>query len=441
MRKSHRFLVSVVAAAVVWLAPAVHAQAQTASTRQADYIVAVVNSEPITNHEVQLRMQRVAQQAAQEGARLPAREELARQVLERLIVERAQVHLAKDTGVRVDEASIDQAELTVARNNRLDVAELRRRMERDGITRAQFRDDLKQQIMLTRLREREIEPKVKVSDVEIDQFLREQATAPSAEPTEINLAQILVTVPENASPSEVAARQARAQEVLKRARAGEDFVALARAYSDGPERESGGEMGMRSLDRYPTLFLDATTKLAVGAVSEPVRSGAGFHVLKVLDKKQAGGAATSITQNHARHILLRVSAQQTEAAARERLLGMKRRLVAGQADFASLARASSQDGSAAEGGDLGWSNPGQFVPEFEEVIDNLKPGEISDPLVSRFGVHLIQLLERRQYTLTTREQREVARNMVRERKLDEAYTSWVQDVRARAYVEMREPPQ
>ncbi len=428
-------------ASLAAVAPPTRAQAPNAAvSRQSDYIVAIVNSEPITNHEVQRRIARVAQQAAQQGTRLPARDQLARQVLESLVVEHAQLQLAREMGIKVDEAAIDLGEQNVARQNQIDVAELRRRLARDGVTPAQFRNDIRDQILMTRVRDRELDARVKVGDAEVEQYLREQAEGPAAAPTEINLSQVLVAVPESATPQQVAERQARAQEVVRRAKAGEDFAALARAFSDAPEASTGGALGMRSPDRYPQLFLDATAALAAGAVSEPVRSGAGWHVLKVLEKRQ-GGPGMAITQQHARHILLRVGPQQTEDAARARLADMKRRLQAGQADFASLARASSQDGSAAEGGDLGWSNPGQFVPEFEEVLESLQPGQISDPIVSRFGVHLIQLIERRQYALGAREQREMARGLVRERKMDEAYRTWLQDLRARAYVELREPPQ
>lgn len=428
-------------ASLAAVAPAVQAQAQAAApTRSSDYIVAVVNSEPITNLEVQRRIARVSQQAAQQGTRLPPRDQLARQVLESLIVEHAQLQLAREMGIKADEAAIDLGEQNVARQNDIDVAELRRRLARDGVTPAQFRNDIRDQIVLTRVRDRELDARVKVSDVEVEQYLREQADAPAGPPTEVNLAQVLVAVPENATPAQVAERQARAQEVAKRAKAGEDFAGLARTFSDATDAAGGGAMGLRSPDRYPQLFLDATAALATGGITEPVRSGAGWHVLKVIEKRQSGPAST-VTQQHARHILLRVTPQLTEDAARARLADMKRRLQAGQAEFAALARATSQDGSAAEGGDLGWSNPGQFVPEFEEVLESLQPGQISDPVVSRFGVHLIQLIERRQYTLGPREQRDMARGVVRARKMEEAYRTWLQDLRARAYVELREPPQ
>jgi peptidyl-prolyl cis-trans isomerase SurA len=414
-----------------------------AAPRAADYIVAVVNSEPITNNEVRTRTVRYEQQLAQEGAAMPPRPQLLREVLERLITEKAQLQVAREGGVRVDDSLVDQAELNIARQNGVDVAELHRRMQADGIDVPRFREDLRNQIMLQRLRDRELESRVKVTDLDVEQFLRDQQQG-SGDPafTEMNLASILVAVPENAPPAQVAQAEAKARQLLQRARAGEDFSKLARENSDSPgAAQNGGVIGSRTADRLPPLFVDAVRDLPVGGVSDLLRSAAGFHIVKVLEKKKLGTAGISVTQSHARHILLRPSAQLSEAAARQKLADFKRQVVAGKADFAELARQFSQDGSAKDGGDLGWASPGMFVPEFEEALNALKPGQISDPIVSRFGVHLIQLLERREATLSPREQREVVRNLVRERKLDEAYVDWAREVRGRAYVEYRDPPQ
>ena len=411
--------------------------------RAADYIVAVVNSEPITNSEVRARMARFEQQLAQQGSAPPPRQQLLRQVVDRMITEKAQLQLARETGVRADEALVDQAELSVARQNGIDVAELRRRLTADGMNVTQFREDLRNQILLQRLRDRELEARVKVSELDIDQYLREQQQR-GGDPalTEMNIAHILVAVPEAATPAQVAQAQAKAQGLVQRARAGEDFSKLARENSDAAGAASnGGVVGMRTADRLPQPFVEATRDLKDGGVTDVLRSAAGFHIVKVLEKRQIGTAGAKVTQSHARHILLRPAANLTEAQARERLADYKRRVQAGQADFAQLAKEFSQDASARNGGDLGWSSPGMFVPEFEEVLNNLQPGQVADPIVSRFGVHLIQLLERRQSTMSQREQREVVRNLLRERKLDEAYAQWAQEVRGRAYVELREPPQ
>lgn len=411
--------------------------------RAADFIVAVVNSEPITNNEVRTRLLRYEQQLAQQGSAMPPRPQLVREVVERLITEKAQLQLAREMNIRADDALVDQAELTVARQNGIPVPELRRRLAADGVDLKQFREDLRNQILLQRLRDRELEQRVKVTELDIDNFLREQQ-ANGVDPAllEMNLAHILVAVPENASEAQVAQLQAKAQQLLQRARGGEDFGKLARENSDAAgAAQNAGAVGLRTADRLPPLFVDATRNVAAGGVTDVLRSAAGFHIVKVVEKRQVGQPGIAVTQNHARHILLRPGGALTEQAARQRLADYKRRIQAGQADFAQLARENSQDASARNGGDLGWASPGMFVPEFEEVLENLKPGEIADPITSRFGVHLIQLIERRQSTLGPKEQREVVRNLVRERKLDEAYVQWAQEVRGRAYVELREPPQ
>lgn len=413
-----------------------------ATQRSADYIVAVVNSEPITNNEVNARVVRLEQQLSREGAALPGRDELARQVLERLINERAQIQHARETGIKVDDAAVDQAEINVARQNQLDVPQLRQRLVREDISVAQFREDLRNQLTLSRLRERDLEPQVKVSEADIDQFIRKQLQEVDPAAVEVNIAQILVAVPEDAPPSQVTVLQARAERLAGRARAGEDFGKLAAESSDAPNAaQTRGEFGLRSLDRYPELFVQTLEGLSPGAVAGPVRSGAGFHILKLVEKRQGKLPSMQVTQHRARHILLRPGPSLTESQAREQLNALRRQIASGQADFAALARAHSQDGSAREGGDLGWANPGQFVPEFEEVLNQLAPGQVSEPVVSRFGMHLIQLLERRQAALSEREQREMARGVVREQKLEEAYADWARDIRGRAWVELREAPQ
>jgi peptidyl-prolyl cis-trans isomerase SurA len=419
--------------------PSVRIQPNT--PQQADFIVAVVNSEPITNSEVQVELQRIVQQLTQQRRPQPDHKELARQVLESLVNQKVQLQLARETGIRVDDSAVDQAVQNIARQNQMDATELQRRVVAEGGDFGQFRSNLRDQLTLTRLREREVEPRVRVSDLEVDQYLRDQQTNSDPATTEINLAQILVSVPDAANAEQIATLQARAQRALNRARGGEDFAALVREFSDASDRNNGGQLGLRTADRYPPLFLEAIQGLGIGAISGLVRSGAGFHILKVLQKKSVGLPAMTVTQSRARHILLRVSPQLSELAARDKLNEFRKRILAGQADFAQLARDNSQDGSAAQGGDLGWANPGMFVVEFEEVMNRLTPGQISDPVVTRFGVHLIQLVERRETTLSQREQREMVRANLREKKLDDSYLTWAQEQRGRAYVEMRETPQ
>ena len=422
-------------------APGPGASRASGVQRQADFIVAVVNSEPVTNNEVRSKLVRAEQQMTQQGAALPPRQELARQVLERLIGDKAQLQLARQSGVRVEESAIDNAVRSVAQQNELSVEELRKRLIAEGIAYTQFRSDIRDELLVTRLRQREVDARVSVTEGDVDQFLRDQEGSSDSTSLELNLAQILVAVPENVSAAQLATLQAKAAQVAERARGGSDFSALAAEFSDSPTKANGGQMGLRLADRYPPLFLDATQNLRTGGIAGPVRSGAGFHVLKVLEKKQGGMPGVNITQSHARHILLRPNGQLTEASAREKLAEIRKRIAAGQADFASEARENSADGSAKDGGDLGWTNPGSFVPEFEQVMNDLSPGQISEPFTSRFGVHLMQLLERRVSQLSTREQRDLAKNLLREKKQEEAYLTWAQEVRGRAYVEYREPPQ
>lgn len=416
--------------------------AASGGARTADFIVALVNSEPLTNSEVRLRVQRLEQQFAQQGRTLPPRAEVVRQVVDQLIIEKVQVQHATELGIRVNDDDVNQAEQSVAAQNGLSVEEFRRRLNAEGVIDTnRLRADLRQQITLQRLREREVDARVKVSEADIDDHIRGQQGGGDLAALELNLGHVLFAVPEGATAARVAELQAKAQKVADRARAGEDFAALAREFSDAPERNNGGQFGLRPASRLPDLFVNATRSLPNGGIAGPLRSAAGFHVLKVIEKRQAGLPDMVVTQTRARHILLVPSAQLTQAQAQAKLAGWRQQIVSGQARFEDLAREHSQDGSAATGGDLGWAAPGQFVPEFEQVMNALRPGEVSQPLVSRFGVHLVRVDERRQNTLSQRDQREVVRNVVREKKVDEAFDLWLQDLRARAYVELREAPQ
>ena len=457
MKKSH-FLLVLLSAWGLWMTGA--AQAQGLRTPQglsggglraappvpvartvsgtSDFIVAIVDSEPVTNQEVTAQATRVGAQASQQGLALPGRQQLLGEALEQLIYERTQLQWAQQTGLKVTDEEVDQMERSVAERNQLTLSEFRTQLAREGVSLTQYRQGLRNQQILQRLREREVPSRIKVTDQEIDQFLTQQKSQTQTQ--QLNLAQLLVAVPENASPEQVAQLQAKAQALLKQLREGADFVRLARENSDAPDRANGGQMGLRPVDRYPSLFVEATQALAVGDVAGPVRSGAGFHLLKLMEKPKAESALT-IAQTHARHILLRPGGQLSQTAARAQLAQMKRRVEQGQADFAALAKEFSQDASAAQGGELGWASPGMFVPEFEEVMNRLAIGEVSEPLVSRFGVHLIQVLARRNNPLTAREERDYARNALKERKYDETYETWAQEIRGRAYIEYREPPQ
>jgi len=418
--------------------PTLPAPTAPASVRQADHIVAIVNSEPITNVEVRQQAERFAAQITAQGAELPARAVLLKEVLERLILEKIQVQLAQESGINVDDYAVTQAEETVARQNQISLAEMHRLMQADGISIERFRQELRNQLLALRVRERDVEARVRVTEVDIDQYLQEQAKHTG--PLLLNLGHILIHIPEDAKPGDIARYSARAEEILSKLRAGADFAELARSASDAPEAVQGGQLGLRPMEHYPELFIDAVRNTAVGNVVGPLRSGAGLHLLKVLEKGH-GGLPSTVMQNHVRHILLRTSPSVSERQAAEQLEELRQRITRGQATFQSLARDFSQDGSAQDGGDLGWASPGRYVPEFEQAIATLSPGDISPPVVSRFGVHLIQLVARRQAQLSQRERRDMVRDMVREKKLEEAYNTWIQEARARAWVEYREPPQ
>jgi peptidyl-prolyl cis-trans isomerase SurA len=327
----------------------------------------------------------------------------------------------------------------VAAQNQLTVAQLRERLRRDGITYNRFRDGIRDQMMVERVREREVVNRIRVTDAEVEAWLEAQRGASRAEP-ELNIAQVLVPIPEGASEAVVAERRERATSALRRVRGGEDFAAVARELSEDGNRAQGGEIGLRPASRLPDLFVRAVLPLKAGEITpELLRSGAGFHVLKLVERKEA--PAFSIAQTRARHILLRPSAELTAETAARRLAQFKREIAAGTRTFEALARENSQDVSASQGGDLGWASPGSFVPEFDEAMAELPVGGISDPVVTRFGVHLIQVIDRRQVTLDARQQREQARNVLREEKFEAAYTEWLRDLRGRAYIELRDPPQ
>ncbi len=420
-------------------APTLHAQARPGAPRSGDFIVAIVNQELVTASEVEARLARIRADAARSQAQLPPPDELRRQVIDVLIDERVQLTQAREFGQRVDEAELDRAVGNVALQNQITLDQLRERLRREGIDYARFRANVRDQMMTERLREREVMGRIRVSDADIDAYLAErQAKAGAA--AEYNIAQILVTVPEGATVAEAQQRRARIDAALARVKAGESFEAVAREVSEDGNRAQGGVIGMRSADRLPDVFVEVVRPLKVGEIAAtPLRTGAGFHILKLVDKRE--GNAFTIQQTRARHILLRVSAQLSQEAASRRLAGFRQQIESGQRTFEQLARENSEDGSAAQGGELGWAGPGMFVPEFEEAMNALPINGISAPVVSRFGVHLIQVVERRSATLDVKQQREQARNVLRELKFDEAYAEWIRDLRARAYVEMREAPQ
>ena len=399
-----------------------------------DRIIAVVNQEVITQFELSERMQRVTRELQQRNTPLPDRDVLERQVRERMITERVQLQRAVDLGLRVDAAQLDQTVARVAENNKMTVAEFREALLRDNIPMQKFREELRSEIVISRLRDREVDNRITISENEVDLFLAEQAAGTDAA-SEYQLSHIVIRLPEQASPEQTERQRARAEEVVKRTRAGVDFAQLSAAYSDAPEAMTGGDMGWRERDRMPDLYLEAVSKMRPGEVSEVLRSPAGFHVLK-LTNTRGSGAPLLIEQTRARHILLRVGEQASEAEATRKLANLRERIVNG-IDFGELAKLNSDDGSAGAGGELGWLYPGDTVPDFERAMNSLAVGELGQPIKSPFGMHLIQVLERRTADMSSDRKRLDARRVLRDKKSDEAYLEWLRQLRDRAYVELR----
>lgn len=403
-----------------------------------DFIVAVVDSVPITNHDVNARLELQRIQAAQQGRAILKSDVTLRDVLEKLITEKALLQNAKDTGVVIDDEALDLAEQRQAAQNQTTVEAMRAKTLASGSSIEKARKDLHDQLMLQRFVERNVPGRIRISDVEINNAINSRDKASVSTAAEIELGHIFISVPENSSDARVAELRARAQSTLERVQRGGNFGAIAKEVSQGPEKENNGLMGVRPTDRYPSLFVDAVAPLRIGEVAPLVQSGAGFHILKLMSRRTVTNA--TITETRARHILLRPGGQLSQTAARAQLSTYKTQIESGRADFAQLAQQHSQDASAASGGDLGWVAPGMFVPEFEEVMNKLQPGQIAEPLVSRFGVHLVQVLARREAPITERELRDLVRNSLREKKYDETYQLWAQEVRGRAYIEYRDPP-
>jgi peptidyl-prolyl cis-trans isomerase SurA len=400
-----------------------------------DRIVAVVGREVVTMSELAERRDYAERQLRRQGTPLPERSQLERQILERLIVDKAQLQMARDGGIRVEEIQLDRALERIAENNSMSLSAFRQMIEKDGVSIERFRDEVRQQIMLQRLREREVDDRIEVSDAEIDQFLAEAKTAGDTR-NEYNIAHVLVRLPDQASPEQIEAARAKAEKARAEAAAGGDFAKVAASYSDASDALQGGNMGWRPEDRLPELFAGALKTMKPGQVSGLLRSPGGFHVLKLVDRRGSGEGA-QVQQTHARHILIRTSEIVSEADARRRLADLRERIVTGGADFGELARLHSADGSASRGGDLDWVLPGDTVPDFERAMDALKPGEVSQPIKSPFGWHLIQVLERRAAGLTVERRRMQARQAIKERKAEDAYQDWVRQLRDRTYVEMR----
>lgn len=464
MNASHRFLPSLRAVALgvallagIALAPVpAHARKAVAHHRtaghqtqaaaaQGDYIVAVVNSEPVTNQEVNQRARLLAQQLAAGKQPVPAHDALLKQALDEVILKKSAIQSARNSGILVTDEDVQVAEAGIARQRGVSPKELKERvMAERHLTATQYRTELADQILLERVREARMNAgAAKATDVEALQWLREEKQKRGLHSAGvvplINLAQVLVAVPQGASPEQEQQLRQKAEEALGKIRSGAGFAGVVRSYTDGSGRDTGGVMGLLPVADYPTEFTSAVQNLPVGQVTGLIRTSAGYHILKVVERQKADAGITQ-TEVHVRHILLRTGASLSQAQAVAQLAEVRRRIAAGRLDFAAAARQMSQDGSAEKGGDLGWTTPDQFVPEFAQALGAMQPGQISAPLVSRFGVHLVQLLEQRSAPMTQEQQLALARNALKQRKSAEALRDWEQQLRTQAYVEMRQPP-
>jgi peptidyl-prolyl cis-trans isomerase SurA len=399
-----------------------------------DRIIAVVNDDVITQNDLTERMTIVKTNLQKQGTQLPPQDTLTKQLLERMINDMVQLQLAKETGIKIDDSQLDKTIQRIAEENNVKLPEFRQLLEKDGVKWNRFREDIRQELMTTRLREREVESSIVVTESEIDNQLAQEARESNSD-QEFRLAHILVVVPEQANAAQIETRRKRALQALGELRKGSDFAQISASFSDAPDALQGGNLGWRSSGRMPTIFIEAINALKPGEVSDILRSPNGFHIIKLLEKR-GRNADAGVIQAKVRHILLRTKDTLTDDEARERLSRLRERIASG-ADFAELAKVHSEDPSATKGGDLGWISPGDTVPEFERTVNGLRDAEVSRPVQTPFGWHLVQVLERRSEAMSDDRRRLIARQTIRARKSDEAYQEWLRQQRDRAFVEYR----
>ena len=414
---------------------AASAPAQSGPAAPLDRIVAIVNDDVIASSELDARLDTVREQLRGSGASLPPPDVLRRQVLDRLVIERLQLQRARDSGIRIDDETLNRAMQRLAEQNALTLRQFRDVLEREGYGFATFREEIRDDLMISEVRRREVESQVRISQRDIDHYLSTAGNREAAERDQYRIGHILIGVPGEASPEEVAEARSRAERVLGEIRGGADFTSMAVAHSDGQQALEGGDLGWRKAADLPTIFVDAVLRLAVGEVTDPIRSPSGFHLVKLVDKR--GGERQIVEQTRARHILVVLDELTNETEAIRQLQALRERIVNGEV-FGELARLHSDDpGSAPKGGELGWINPGSTVPEFERVMNSLAPGGISEPFESQFGWHLVQVLERREHDDTEAARRAEALRRLRARRIEEEMQTWIRQVRAEAYVEYR----
>ena len=415
---------------------AAHAPAQTAPGADLDRIVAIVNDDVIAWSELEARLGRIRDDLRQSGTRLPPQDELRRQVLERLILLRIQLQLARAAGIRIDDERLNRTLLRIAEQNGLTLREFRDALERDGYDFAKFREDIREEIMISEIRKRRVENQIRISQRDVDDYLSTmESRGAEADRHQYRIGHILIAVPDGASSEEIAEANAGAGSVLDEIRAGADFATMAVTHSDGRQALQGGDLGWRQASDLPTIFGDAVPRLEVGEVAGPIRSASGFHLVKLIDKRD--GERQIVRQTRARHILIALDELTDDAGARRQVSALHERIVNGE-DFGELARIHSDDaGSAPKGGELGWIDPGNTVPVFERAMDSLAPGELGEPFESQYGWHIVQVLERRERDDTETSRRAEAMRTLRARKIEENLEAWIRQVRDEAYVEYR----
>jgi len=400
-----------------------------------DRVVAVVNDEAITQFELDDAKRIVLDQLKKQKVALPSTDVLDKQVLERLITERSLLQYAKENGIKVDDTQVERTIQRIAEENKMTVDEVRKALSGDNVSYARYREDIRNEIIVQRVREREVDSHITVSDAEVDFYLA-SLKAQAGSDAEYRIAHILVVVPEQATPEQIEVRRRRAEEALRNIKTGVDFGQVAATFSDASDALNGGNLGWRSGARLPTIFTETVRKMKPGEVSPVLRSAAGFHIVKLLETRTRDDSAV-VDQTHVRHILIKVNEVTSESDAKAKIERLKDRLDSGSAKFEDLAKLNSEDLSAAKGGDLGWLNAGDTVPAFEDAMNKLALHQVSAPVRTSFGWHLIEVLERRKQDVTADRERIQAQNAIRQRKADEAFEDWVRQTRDRAYVEVR----
>ncbi|MFM2434954.1 MAG: hypothetical protein RL063_934 [Pseudomonadota bacterium] len=430
MRKIIQFLLILITSAFVCMI----VSSQAAEVVKIDRIVAIVDQTVVTEQELESRIRSVTAQLQKQGTELPAENILRKQILERLISDTLQLQYAAQSGLKVDDNQLDKTIERIAEQNQLTLTEFADALAKDGVSMGKFRADIRNEITIARLREREVDSRVNVSESEIDNFLTTQASS-NENQDEYEIAHILIRTPEEGATEDVQKAKAKVDEVIKALQAGTNFSKVSASFSDAPNALEGGSLGWKSSTQMPALFLDALKNMQVGTVSEVLRSPNGFHILKLISKR-GGSSPLVIEQTHARHILIKLSEVTSENEGKKKIDLIKERLDNGE-KFEVLARQFSEDGSASNGGDLGWVNPGDTVPLFEKAMNELKDGQISSTVRTPFGWHVIQVLERRKQDMSKEAARLKARQEIRKRKSEEAYQDWVRELRDRAFVELR----